>query len=101
MLHGFRWTPLPAIDDLTTRLVALEDGEAVETAVAFISALYGSHYERGLGVRGGHKTPEHLRKLYVLMHQYVRREDDIDRSKGGTFSPISRDYAQDARRLHL
>ena len=90
--------PLPAIDDLTARLVTLEDGEAVETAVAFISALYGSHYERGLGVRGGHKTPEHLRKLYVLMHQYVRREDDIDRSKCGTFSPISRDYAQDARR---
>ena len=90
--------PLPAIDDLTTRLAALEDGEAVETAIAFINALYGSRREHGLGVRDGHKTPEHLKKLYVLMHQYVRSEDDIDRSKGGVYISTSRDYAQDARR---
>ena len=89
--------PFPAIDNLTTMLAALEDENAVETAVAFISALYGSRHEHGLGVRDGHKTPEHLRRLYFLMHQYVRREDDIDRSNGGVFSPTSRDDAQEAR----
>ena len=89
--------PLPAIDDLTTKLAALEDVEAVEFAIDFINALYGSRHERGLGVHDGHKTPEHLRNLYVLMHQYIRREDDIDRTKGGVYTPTSRDYAQDAR----
>ena len=69
----------------------------MEFAIDFINALYGSRHERGLGVRDGHKTPEHLRKLYVLMNQYIRREDDIDRTKGGVYTPTSRDYAQDAR----
>ena len=89
--------PLPAIDDLTTKLAALDGEKAVETAIAFISALYGSRHERGLGVRDGHKTPEHLSKLYLLMHQYIRPEDDIDRSKGGVYSPTSRDNAQEVR----
>ena len=89
--------PLPAIDDLTTKLAALEGVEAVEFAIDFINALYGSRHERGLGVRDGHKTPEHLRNLYVLMHQYIRREDDIDRTKGGVYTPTSRDCAQDVR----
>ena len=69
----------------------------MEFAIDFINALYGSRHERGLGVRDGHKTPEHLRNLYVLMHQYIRREDDIDRTKGGVYTPTSRDCAQDAR----
>lgn len=89
--------PSPAISNLTAKLAALEDEEAVKTAIAFINALYGSHREHGLGVRDGHKTPEHLRKLYDLMHQYIRREDDIDRSNGEVHSPTSRDDAQDAR----
>ena len=89
--------PLQAIDDLTTKLAALEDAQAVEFAIDFINALYGSRHERGLGVRDGHKTPEHLRNLYVLMHQYIRHEDDFDRTKGGVYTPTSRDCAQDAR----
>ncbi len=91
--------PLPAINHLATNLVELEDEEAVEFAIAFINALYRpSSYGRVLGVRDGHKTPEHLKNLYVLMHKYIRPEDDIDRTKCGTFTPISRDYAQDVRR---
>ena len=89
--------PLPAIDDLTTKLAALKGVEAEEFAIAFINALYGSRHESGLDVRDDHKTPEHLRKLYVLMHQYIRREDDIDRTKGGVYTPTNRDCAQDAR----
>ena len=89
--------PLTAIDDLTTKLAALEDVEAVEFAIDFINALYGTRHERGPGVRDGHKTPEHLRNLYVLMHQYIRREDDIDRTKVGVYTPTSRDRAQEAR----
>ena len=31
------------------------------------------------------------------MHQYIRRDDDIDRTKGGVYTPTSRDCAQEAR----
>lgn len=90
--------PLPAIEELTTKLAAHEDEEAVEMAIAFINSLYGSSHECGLGVRDGHKKPEYLKNLYTLMHQYIRREDDIDhRPEDGAFTPTSRDRAQDAR----
>lgn len=89
--------PSPAINDLTAKLAALEDREAVKFAIVFINALYGSRQERGVGARDSHKTPEHLKNLYILMHQYIRREEDIDRYKGGAFTPNSRDFAQDAR----
>ena len=89
--------PKPAINDLTTKLAGLVDKEAVKMAIDFINALYGSPHERGLGVRDGHKKPVHLKNLYFLMHQFIRREDDIDRTKGGAYTPTSRDRAQEAR----
>ena len=89
--------PSRAINDLTTMLASLEDEEAVNLAIAFINSLYGSSHEHRLGVRDGHKTPEHLKNLDFLMHRYIRREDDIDRETGVAYSPTSRDHAQDAR----
>ncbi len=90
--------PLPSINNLTTKLASLRDEEAVEMAIAFINALYGSPHKGGLGVRDSHKTPEHSKNLYVLMHQYIRSEDDTDRTKVDDDILTSRDFAQDARR---
>ena len=58
--------PLTAIDDLTTKLAALEDVEAVEFAIDFINALYGTRHERGLGVRDGHKNTRTSQELVRL-----------------------------------
>ncbi|WP_123618856.1 hypothetical protein [Phaeobacter inhibens] len=89
--------PLPAIDSLTQKLALIDAEAALNLAVGFINALYGTRYHSEIGLRNAHKTPGHLRALYFLMHQYIRPEDDIDRSGGGVYSPTSRDHAQDAR----
>ena len=40
--------------------------------------------------------PKYLKSLYLLMHVYIRRQEDIDRGTGA-YSPGLRDNAQDAR----
>ena len=89
--------PAPAIDSLTHKLARLDEAAALNLAMGFINALYGTRFHSGIGLRSAHKTPRYLRALYFLMHQYIRTEDDIDRSGGGVYSPTSRDDAQDAR----
>jgi hypothetical protein len=41
--------------------------------------------------------PGQLAELHALMHEHIRRRDDIDRVGGGVYSPGLRDEAQDAR----
>jgi len=58
---------------------------------------------RGIGLAGAFTEYHHIPSFgrdfwrYLLMHQYVRPRDDIDRSNGGVYSPGLRDEAQDAR----
>ncbi|MGO7169771.1 NACHT domain-containing protein [Rhizobium leguminosarum] len=47
--------------------------------------------------RERYKTAVHLRHLYFVLHEHIRREDDIDRAGGVVYSPGLRDNAQDAR----
>jgi hypothetical protein len=48
-------------------------------------------------IRESYKSPEHLKRLYLLMHEYIIIEEDIDRSGRGTYSPGLRDSSQEAR----
>jgi len=48
-------------------------------------------------VRQSFKAPKYLKALYLLMHEHIRREEDINRADSGAYSPGLRDYAQDAR----
>ena len=43
------------------------------------------------------RAPHHLKALYILMHQHIRAEDDIERADKGIYTPELRDRAQDAR----
>lgn len=45
----------------------------------------------------GYRSASHLKALYVLMHRFIRVEDDIERAGMGVYSPTLRDNAQDAR----
>jgi hypothetical protein len=74
-----------------------ERDDARDFAIAFINALNGTRQERGLGVRENHINARHIKDLHLLMHQYIRKAEDTDRSGGGVYSPTSRDDAQDAR----
>lgn len=89
--------PTHAIPSLREFLAQLEREDATNAAILFINALYGSRSERGIGGRYGHKKPEYLKDLYLLMHEYISRDEDIERAGGGVYTPTARDDAQDAR----
>jgi hypothetical protein len=66
-------------------------------AMIFVTHLLGGRRVDGTAERQAFKTPEHLKSLYLLMHEYIRREEDIERAGKGAYSPGLRDDAQDAR----
>lgn len=51
----------------------------------------------GSSARDLYKSPKHLKSLYLLMHKYIKVEEDIERAGKGVYSPGLRDHAQDAR----
>lgn len=72
--------------------------ESSNAAQLFISILIGTLGGRNTGPHiGNYRKVEHLKALYVLMHEYIRVNEDIDRAGGGVYTPELRDQAQDAR----
>lgn len=94
------WTgtaPDAAIEAVERHLAALGDSQARTTfAMSFVTLLVGSRFKT-TRVRTRFCAPEFLGRLYLLVHEYVRAGDDIDRANKGVYSPGPRDYAQDAR----
>ncbi|WP_430244902.1 hypothetical protein [Neorhizobium sp. DAR64861/K0K2] len=95
------WTgidPEKAVPAFEKYLLGLPNEQAKSNAaMSYITHLFGDkHHEKPLA-RAAFRTPPILRDLYVLMHRYIRRADDIDRANGGVYSPTLRDKAQDAR----
>lgn len=105
MEHAARWfavwvgvAPISAIKSLKIKLNEILDPESQTLfAMVFITQLLGDRMSGGSEVREQFKTPEYLKSLYLLMHKYIRREEDINRVGGGAYSPGLRDNAQDAR----
>ncbi|WP_199063760.1 hypothetical protein [Serratia sp. ASV30] len=104
LAHAARWYAVwagvegdKALPALTARLkVTKEPTKQTSFAMQFITHLLGGRrctMKNGDGFR----TPEHLKNLYALMHQYIREKEDIQRAGKGVFSPSLRDDAQDAR----
>jgi hypothetical protein len=89
--------PATAIPTLKACLAKIKNnGQKALVAMRFIVALVGDRrYHRS--ARQGYRTVEHMKALYLLMHDYVREDEDIDRSNGGVYSPELRDDAQRAR----
>lgn len=87
-----------AIAHLEGWLGSLPAAEASTAAQHFITELLGSRRSENLGTGfESHRTPAHLKRLYVLMHQHITAETDINRAGRGVYSPGLRDDAQDAR----
>ncbi|MBO9170038.1 hypothetical protein [Rhizobium sp. L245/93] len=91
--------PETGIPALEAWLTSLSNSEATVAAQHFATALLGSSRHGGAGGTDGREfcTAPHLKTLYVLMHRYVRLQDDIERANMGVYSPSLRDHAQDAR----
>ena len=95
------WTgvePNAAIDALEGHLESIvNEADRRKFTMNYVTQLLGRRHGSGSKVRGGFRTPGHLKRLYLLIHRHVKRSEDIDRSNKGVYSPELRDEAQDAR----
>ena len=95
------WTgvaPETAIASLKARIGKIADPKKRTLfAMTFVTHLLGGRRGDGTAVRQAFKTPEYLKSLYLLMHEHIRRKEDINRPGTGAYSPGLRDDAQDAR----
>jgi hypothetical protein len=103
--HVARWfavwagvAPKAAIASLKARIRKIKDSEKQTLfAMTFVTHLWGGSRHDGTTTRQKFKTPEHLKSLYLLMHEYIQEKDDLNRVGMGAFSPGLRDDAQNAR----
>jgi hypothetical protein len=89
--------PAKAIPELASRLNTVSTEEQTAFAMQVVTRLWGSRRSNASSARFKYRTAEHLKSLYLLMHRYIRREDDIERAGKGVYSPGLRDDAQEAR----
>lgn len=99
--HWFAvWTgvdPASAIPALEAYLGSLVNQIRISVAMVYVTQLLGGRRTGSSRVREAYRTPMHLKHLYLLMHRYIRRNEDIERANRGVYSPGLRDDAQDAR----
>ena len=103
--HEARWfaiwtgvSPEAAIASLTKRLSEIDNAQERTTfAMIFVTHLVGGRHGGRVFTRGEFKTPAHLKSLYMLMNEYIRPDEDFDRTGGGAYTPELRDEAQEAR----
>jgi hypothetical protein len=95
------WTgvdPAAAIPAFAARVAKISKPEdRTDIAMRYVTSLWGGRSSEGARVRNAFQTPQYLKSIYLLMHEHVRRRDDIERAGKGVYSPGLRDHAQEAR----
>jgi hypothetical protein len=95
------WTgiePECSVEALQAHLTKLRSpSKKLHLAMTFVTNLWGGRAGDVVSTRLAYQTPDHLRSLYMLVHEHVRVNEDIDRAGTGTYSPGLRDKAQEAR----
>ncbi len=90
--------PDSGIPALSEQFSKLDAERGTDFAQLFITALMGNRHHSNTGPNFGRfRTPNYLKTLYMLMHEYIRVEDDIHRANKGVYTPQLRDHAQEAR----
>ncbi|MCY7274282.1 MAG: hypothetical protein LH702_11205 [Phormidesmis sp. CAN_BIN44] len=100
--HWFAvWTgvaPEAAIASLEAQIGMVADPKQQTLfAMTFVTHLWGGHRVDRIVARQAFKTPKYLKALYLLMHEYIRGQEDINHAETGCYSPDLRDDAQNAR----
>lgn len=96
--------PANGIALLENWLVKLQKEEAELATQIFITQLMNKGRGDQLAIngragRGIIRSAKYLKQLYIIVHKYIKVEEDIDRSNSGVYSPTLRDNAQDSRYL--
>jgi len=90
--------PARGIPEIEQLLLSLDEDEASSVAQSFLVALMGGRHMRDRRPSiGRFCTAQHLKSLYVLMHRYIRANEDTDHTDGKVYYQKLRDDAQDAR----
>lgn len=90
--------PDEALTALSSRILTFAAGEERSRFVMIVlTQLVGGRRGGVSRVRREFCTASHLKTLYLLAHEHIRIEDDLDRAGSGVYSPGLRDDAQDAR----
>ncbi|WP_445671867.1 NACHT domain-containing protein [Pseudomonas inefficax] len=88
--------PAEGIPALAARLDLLPSDDAkAQFAMLCLIGIVGGHNAHRC--RQNYKTVGHAKGLYLLVNEYVRTADDIQRAGTGVYSPGLRDDAQNAR----
>ncbi len=91
-------TPDMAIPVLKDSIAKIAEPKAqTNFAMEFITHLLPDHRIYEIIARNNFKTTRHLKSLYLMMHQYIRGQEDINHVGEGSYSPQLRDDAQEAR----
>jgi hypothetical protein len=89
--------PDQGVERLQDVLRDLDDEQLrTEFCMNFAVQLLGGRRSGGK-FRENYKNARHLRQLYFVLHENIKRKDDIERAGKGVYSPGLRDDAQDAR----
>jgi hypothetical protein len=95
------WIDVDAVDAIPAAeewLSNLPSEEASHEAQLLVTRLMGTdHPSHHSFEHGDFRKVPHLKSLYILGHRHVRTEDDIERAGKGSYAPVLRDHAQDAR----
>jgi CHAT domain len=104
--HLARWfalwirvNPKAALASFQVRISKIaKSKEQTKFAMTFITHIWNNRSEVQVLI-----TPDYLKSLYLLMLEYIREDEDINRADMGVYSPELRDNAQEARDrlLHL
>lgn len=89
--------PVKGISATKKWIDSLPETERQEQAQQLIVNLMGGRTSGPSSYWEDYKKAPYLQELYLFACQYIRVEDDLDRSSGGVYSPGLRDHAQDAR----
>ena len=104
------WTcvdPEKAIPSFSSHIEKIANPkEQTSFAMIFVTHLFIGRVAERRGEkqykRDKFKNPANLKTLYLLMHEYIRREEDINRfAEAVCYTPELRDEAQDAREALL
>ncbi len=87
-----------ALVDLEEHLEDYECGcDATDFAMRFLTALFGQRLDAIASIHTDYNRASILLPLYMLMHRFIRLEEDTVRTSGKPYSPELRDDAQHAR----
>lgn len=90
--------PDEALAALSSRIQTFSVGEERSRFVMVVlTQIVGGRRGGASRVRHAFCMAGHLKTLYLLAHEHIRIEDDLNRAGGGVYSPGLRDDAQDAR----